>query len=150
VLLRGFDEHGFVFFTNLRSAKGEEIRRSSRVALCFHWPDLAIQVRVEGRARPVAAAEADAYFGSRPRDSQLAAWASDQSRPLASRAELLRRFARERKKWAGKPVGRPPHWSGYRVTPDEIEFWYGRPHRLHERRLYTRRGHTWKRVGLFP
>jgi pyridoxamine 5'-phosphate oxidase len=150
VLLRGADRQGFLFFTNLRSDKGREIGASAPVALCFHWPHLKIQVRIEGRARPVGAAEADAYFATRPRESQLAAWASDQSRPLASRGALLRRFELEKVRFAGAEVPRPPHWSGYRVAPDRIEFWHGRPHRLHERDLYVRRGASWKHTLLSP
>jgi pyridoxamine 5'-phosphate oxidase len=150
VLLRGADRRGFVFFTNFQSAKGREIERSDRVALCVHWPHMTIQVRIEGRAKPVSKAEADAYFASRPRESQIAAWASDQSRPIASRQELVRRFAREQKRFLGCTVPRPPHWSGFRVTPDLVEFWYGRPHRLHDRHLYIRKGKAWKHSLLSP
>jgi pyridoxamine 5'-phosphate oxidase len=150
VLLRGADRRGFVFFTNLESAKGREIGRSDRVALCFHWPRLHVQVRIEGRAAPVAKREADDYFASRPRDSQLGAWASDQSRPIGNRRELLRSFREQEKRFADVPVPRPPHWGGYRVAPDVIEFWYGRPHRLHERLVFTRRGKAWKRTILSP
>jgi pyridoxamine 5'-phosphate oxidase len=150
VLLRGVDRRGFAFFTNFESSKGREIARSSKVALCFHWPELEVQVRVEGRARPVTAAEADAYFATRPRESQLAAWASDQSRPLARRGDLLRRFAAAKRRFGSAPVPRPPHWSGFRVEPAAIEFWYGRPHRLHERRLYVRRHSTWRSELLNP
>jgi pyridoxamine 5'-phosphate oxidase len=150
VLLRGADRQGFVFFTNLRSDKGREIGTGGRVALCFHWPHLKVQVRIEGRARFVSAAEADAYFARRPRDSQIAAWASDQSRPLVNRRELLQRFKKEKLRFAGQVVTRPPHWSGYRVTPDLIEFWSGRPHRLHDRQLYVRRGKAWRHSILSP
>jgi pyridoxamine 5'-phosphate oxidase len=139
-----------VFFTNLRSDKSREIVRSDRVALALHWPHLKVQIRVEGRARHVADAEADAYFEGRPRDSQIAAWASDQSRPLSSRRELLRRFDQMKARFAGGPVPRPPHWSGFRVTPDRIEFWSGRPHRLHDRQLYVRRGTAWRHTLLNP
>lgn len=150
VLLRGVDRRGFVFFTNMRSAKGREIDRLDRVALCFHWPHLESQVRIEGRARPVSDSEADAYFATRPRESQLAAWASDQSRALASRGELLRRFAAAKRRFGSGPVPRPPHWSGFRVVPRAIEFWNGKPHRLHDRRLWTRNGSRWKCTILAP
>jgi pyridoxamine 5'-phosphate oxidase len=150
VLLRAVDRRGFVFFTNLRSAKGSEIARSRGVALCFHWPHLKVQVRVEGRATPVTDPEADLYFATRPRDSQIAAWASDQSRPLTSRLELLSRFARAKKRFEGQPVPRPPHWSGFLVVPSSIEFWYGRPHRLHDRHLFRRKGGGWTHSILSP
>jgi pyridoxamine 5'-phosphate oxidase len=150
VLLRGLDARGFMFFTNLESAKGREIAGASKVALCFHWPRIKTQVRVEGRASKVTKAEADAYFASRARDSQIAAWASDQSRPIRSREELMRRFAAFARKFDGVAVPRRPHWSGFRVAPAAIEFWYGRPHRLHERQLFTRAGKRWRQVLLSP
>jgi pyridoxamine 5'-phosphate oxidase len=150
VLLRGVDRRGFLFFTNLRSAKAREIRGADEVALCFHWPHLEEQVRVEGRAEPVADAEADAYFATRPRESQIGAWATDQSAVLESRGELLRRFASSKKRFGSGPVPRPPHWSGFRVVPASIEFWRGMPHRLHDRRLWTRSGSRWKCVVLAP
>jgi pyridoxamine 5'-phosphate oxidase len=150
VLLRGLDRTGLVFFTNFRSAKGREIAASDRVALCLHWPHLKVQVRVEGRARPVEDRVADDYFASRPRDSQLAAWASDQSRPLASRSLLLSRFEKAKARFEGGPVPRPPHWSGFRVTPDLFEFWTGREHRLHDRQVYLRRGKAWRHSLLNP
>lgn len=150
VLLRRADRRGFVFFTNFRSDKGREIGARDRVALCLYWQHLEVQVRIEGRAAPVSDAEADAYFATRPRDSQVAAWASDQSRPLASRRQLLARFEKEKRRFAGGVVPRPPHWSGFRVTPDLIEFWSGRPHRLHDRQLYVRRGKAWRHRLLNP
>jgi pyridoxamine 5'-phosphate oxidase len=150
VLLRGVDRRGFVFFTNLRSAKGSEISRSGRVALCVYWPHLKVQVRIEGRASQVADAEADAYFATRHRDSQVAAWASEQSRPIASRTELMARFRTAGRRFAGKTVPRPPHWSGYRVRPQAIEIWYGRPYRLHDRHLFTRSGRGWRHALLSP
>jgi pyridoxamine 5'-phosphate oxidase len=150
MLLRGLDGRGFVFFTNLRSAKGQDLARSPKVALCFHWPHIGVQVRVLGEAHRVADAEADAYFATRPRDSQVGAWASDQSRPLANRAALMRRFAKAQKRFAGAPVPRPSHWSGFRVRPDLIEFWHGRENRLHDREIWTRRGRTWRKGRLFP
>jgi pyridoxamine 5'-phosphate oxidase len=149
-LLRGLDARGFVFYTNLRSAKGSEIAANSMVALCFHWPALVTQVRVEGRARAVSAADADAYFRSRPRDSQLAAWASRQSAVIPSRKTLLDRYRAAEKKYEGGPVPRPPHWSGFRIIPDRIEFWYGRPSRLHERRLFRKGGGKWRSSILSP
>jgi pyridoxamine 5'-phosphate oxidase len=150
VLLRGVDERGFTFFTNLRSAKGLEIRKANRVALCLHWPRLKVQIRIEGAAHLVSDHEANAYFAQRPRESQLAAWASNQSRALPSRQALLARFRQATKRFEGKPVPRPPHWSGFRVEPDAIEFWHGRPHRLHDRQLYTRNGTGWRRTILSP
>jgi pyridoxamine 5'-phosphate oxidase len=150
VLLRGADRRGLVFFTNLRSDKGREIDARDQVALSLYWPHLKVQVRVEGRAHAVSTAEADAYFASRPRDSQIASWASDQSRPLPTRQALLRRFEKEKARFKGVEVPRPPHWSGYRVVPDRFEFWSGRPHRLHDRQLYVRRGKRWTHRLLNP
>jgi pyridoxamine 5'-phosphate oxidase len=137
VLLKGHDERGFVFYTNLDSRKGAELGANPHAALLFHWKSLRRQVRVEGPVEPVGAAEADAYFASRARDSQLGAWASDQSRPLDSRATFEARYEAERARFQGTDVPRPPRWSGWRVMPERIEFWLDRPHRLHERRLFT-------------
>jgi len=138
VLLKGIDAQGLVFYTNTRSRKGREIAAHADVSLTFWWPELESQVRFEGRAVRVPDAEADAYFATRPRISQLGAWASDQSAPLRSRAELEERFAELERKYQGKDVPRPSHWSGYRVAPLAVEFWWNRPGRLHERELYTR------------
>ncbi len=149
VLLKGADADGFVFYTNLDSRKAEELAANPHAALCMHWKSLARQVRVEGSVAPVSAAEADAYFASRARDSQIGAWASDQSRPLAGRDELERRFALQAKKYAGA-VPRPAHWSGYRVRPERIEFWQERPHRLHDRLVFLRDGARWRKQRLFP
>lgn len=137
VLLKGHDARGFVFYTNSQSRKGGELAVNPQAALLFHWKSLRRQVRIEGEIAPVAAAEADAYFASRARDSQLGAWASDQSRPLAERTLFEARFADLAGTYEGRDVPRPPHWWGYRLVPARIEFWTDRPHRLHERRLFT-------------
>ncbi len=138
VLLKGFDERGFVFYTNLGSRKAREIAGNPRVALCFHWQPLEVQVRVEGRAEPVTAEEADAYYASRARGSRIGAWASRQSEELPSRAELEERIREAEARFPGDDVPRPPFWSGFRVVPDRIELWFGRPSRLHDRDVYTR------------
>jgi pyridoxamine 5'-phosphate oxidase len=152
VLLKEADVRGFVFYTNTASRKGVQLAEHPRAALLFLWKQLRnqVQVRVEGVVEPVTAAEADAYFASRPRESQLGAWASDQSRPLASRAELEARVAEAERRFAGVDVPRPPHWSGYRVRPDLVEFWYGVAFRLHERHQYRLEGGAWRRELLFP
>ncbi|HTV88623.1 MAG TPA: pyridoxamine 5'-phosphate oxidase [Stellaceae bacterium] len=151
VLLKGADARGFVFYTNLDSRKGEELAANPQAALCLHWKSLGRQVRIEGVAEPVSAAEADAYFASRPRDSRLGAWASDQSRPLADRSELERRFAAVAARYAGDAaVPRPANWSGFRVAPERVEFWQERPHRLHDRVLFVREGARWRKQRLFP
>ena len=150
VLLRGCDASGFVFFTNTESRKGREALDGRRAALCFHWPHTKVQVRVEGRVEPVTPAEADAYFASRARDSQVGAWASDQSRPLASRFALLRKFVDFRRRFSGGPVPRPPHWSGFRVAPTSVEIWFDRPHRLHDRHLFEKTDAGWRRTLLNP
>lgn len=150
VLLKGHDARGFVFYTNYQSRKGEELTANPFAALGFHWKSLRRQIRVEGRVERVSDAEGDAYFASRARDSQLSAWASDQSRPLQSRALFEARFEAERKRFEDQPVPRPPHWSGYRVVPEAIEFWSDREHRLHERRLFTRTDEGWAETLLYP
>jgi pyridoxamine 5'-phosphate oxidase len=138
VLLKGNGPDGFLFYTNEQSAKGEQLAANPRAALLFHWKSLRRQVRVEGTVDRVDDAQADAYFASRARDSQLGAWASDQSRPLDGRETFEQRFEEAARRFAGQDVPRPPHWGGYRVIPERIEFWSDRPHRLHERRLFTR------------
>ncbi len=151
VLLKGHDKRGFTFYTNLESRKADDLRADPNAALLFHWKSLRRQVRIEGPTERVADDEADAYFATRGRDSQLGAWASDQSRPLPSRDVFERRFAEMQARFAGQPVPRPPHWSGTRIVPRRIEFWIDRAHRLHERRLFTAQGDgTWREGLLYP
>ena len=150
VLLKGLDDRGFVFYTNYESRKGREILGNGLASLCFHWKSLKRQVRIEGRVEQVTAAEADAYFATRPRDSQLAAWASLQSQPMVERFDLERRFAHFTQTYDGKPVPRPPHWSGFRVIPEAMEFWLDRPYRLHERVVFRRQDGDWSTVRLYP
>ncbi|MEA3029443.1 MAG: pyridoxamine 5-phosphate oxidase [Sphingomonadales bacterium] len=150
VLLKGHDPRGFVFYTNSHSRKGGELAANPRAALLFHWKSLRRQIRAEGAIEPVSAGEADAYFASRSRDSQLGAWASDQSRPLLSRDAFESRYAQLAASYEGKDVPRPSHWCGYRLVPERIEFWTDRPHRLHERRLFTRAGEGWTEGLLYP
>ena len=150
VLLKGHDERGFVFYTNMQSRKGDELAANPQAALMFHWKSLRRQVRIEGRVETVSEAQADAYFASRSRDSQLSARASDQSRPMASRAAFEARFEDERQRFHERAVRRPAHWSGYRVVPETIEFWTDRPHRLHDRRLFTRGETGWTESLLYP
>jgi pyridoxamine 5'-phosphate oxidase len=151
VLLKGADQRGFVFFTNLESRKAGELFGNPHAALCFHWKSLARQIRVEGEVALVSEDEADAYFATRQRDSQIGAWASDQSRPLASRATLEERFARFARQYAEDAVvPRPANWSGFRLTPRRIEFWHEQPFRLHDRVLFVRDGDGWRKERLFP
>jgi pyridoxamine 5'-phosphate oxidase len=150
VLLKGHGPDGFTFYTNLDSRKGAELAANSRAALLFHWKSLRRQVRIEGVVSGVAEAEADAYFATRGRDSQLGAWASDQSQPLPSRDVFEAQFEEMQARFEGQDVPRPPHWSGFRVTPARIEFWQDRAHRLHERRLFTRDGDGWGEGLLYP
>lgn len=151
VLLKGHDADGFVFYTNAESRKGEALAAHPRAALLFHWKSLRRQVRIEGRVVQVDAATADAYFASRPRDSQIGAWASDQSREMDSRAVFLARIAKYAAKFGLGAVPRPPHWNGYRVIPERIEYWIDRKSRLHERTLYTRSDDGgWSTATLYP
>jgi pyridoxamine 5'-phosphate oxidase len=150
VLLKGHGPDGFVFYTNQQSRKADDLAADPRTALLFHWKSLRRQVRIEGPVTTVSNAEADTYFATRSRDSQLGAWASDQSRPLDSRATFEARFEAVKARFAGGDVTRPAHWSGYRVMPERIEFWQDRPHRLHERRLFVRRDKGWAEGLLYP
>ena len=150
VLLKDVDRNGFVFYTNLESRKGRELAANRQAALVFHWAQLERQIRVEGRVAAVSDAEADAYFASRPRGSQVGAWASRQSRPIERPGDLEARVEEFEKKFEGGVVPRPPHWSGFRLTPETIEFWKGRASRLHERQLYTRDGDGWRVQLLYP
>jgi pyridoxamine 5'-phosphate oxidase len=150
VLLRGVDEAGFVFFTSFDSRKGRELDANPHAALCFHWPTLDEQIRVEGHVERVPDDEADVYFASRPRGSQLGAWASNQSAPLPSRETLEQQYRDVEERFQGREVTRPPFWGGYRLVPHSVEFWYGRPDRLHDRVLYTRDGDAWKIERLYP
>ena len=150
VLLKGHGPGGFRFYTNLDSKKGGDIAANPHVALLFHWKSLRRQVRIEGVADSCDMAEADAYFAGRSRDSQLGAWASDQSRPLTDRKTFEARYDEMRERFEGMAVPRPPRWSGFTVVPDRIEFWSDRPHRLHERRLFTRSADGWSEGLLYP
>jgi pyridoxamine 5'-phosphate oxidase len=151
VLLRGLDERGFVFYTNLDSRKGDDLAANPRAAACFHWKSLARQVRIEGTVSVVADAEADAYYHSRARESQIGAWASDQSRLLPDPDTLRRRFAEATARFEGlEIVPRPGNWSGYRIAPQRVEFWQELPHRLHDRLVFTRDGASWRRHRLYP
>jgi pyridoxamine 5'-phosphate oxidase len=150
VLLKSVDATGFVFYTNYESRKGRELLATKWAALCFHWQPLEVQVRIEGPVGTVTDAEADAYFASRPRDSQIGAWASTQSRTLARREDLEERVARYEREYEGRTVGRPSHWSGFRVSPARLEFWKGMPSRLHRREVYLRDGSGWRTEMLYP
>lgn len=150
VLLRGADERGFVFYTNYGSRKAHEITANPRVSLCQHWPSLEEQIRIEGAAELADPAESDRYFAGRPRDSQIGAWASEQSAVLPSRSALEDRLEEFEARFAGQPVPRPSFWGGFRVVPDRVEFWYGRQGRLHDRLLYARTPSGWTTSWLYP
>jgi pyridoxamine 5'-phosphate oxidase len=150
VLLRGVDSRGFVFYTNYSSRKARELTANPHAALCQHWPSLEEQIRIEGRVELADPAESDRYFAGRPRESQIGAWASDQSAALPSRGALDTRVAEIEQRFAGRTVPRPPFWGGFRLIPERIEFWYGRPGRLHDRLLYTRTESGWTTSYLFP
>lgn len=150
VLLKGHGPEGFTFYTNLDSRKGAEIAANARAALLFHWKSLRRQVRIEGPIEAVSDTDADAYFATRSRDSQLGAWASWQSRPLDARATFEKRYEEMVRRFDGEAVPRPPRWSGFRVTPELFEFWSDRPHRLHERRVFTPAGGGWQEGLLYP
>ncbi len=150
VLLKGFDEKGFVFFTNYESQKGRELARKPLAGLLFYWPTLARQVRVDGKVTRASSQESDHYFHSRPRGSQLSAWVSLQSQRVPNRKYLEKKMAEFEKKFRGKPVPRPPYWGGYRLVPDRFEFWSGKPNRLHDRLRYVKKGAQWIRERLSP
>lgn len=150
LLLKHADRDGFVFYTNLESRKGRELAANKQAAMNFHWAPMERQVRVEGRVTPVSKEEADAYFATRPRGSQIGAWASAQSRPIEHAGDLEARVVEAERRFAGKDVPRPPFWSGFRLDPTSIEFWRGRPNRLHERQLYVREADGWRVQTLYP
>jgi pyridoxamine 5'-phosphate oxidase len=150
VLLKGFDEHGFVFYTNYESNKGRELLGARKAAMCFHWKSLRRQIRVRGPVTTVPDEEADAYFASRPRGSRIGAWASAQSRPLESRFALEKAVAEYTARYAIGEIPRPRHWSGFRLEPSSIEFWHDRPFRLHDRVLFEAEGAGWRKTRLYP
>jgi pyridoxamine 5'-phosphate oxidase len=150
VLLKGFDEDGFVFYTNFESAKGKQILSSMKAAMVFHWKSLRRQVRLRGPVEVVSDAEADAYYASRPRGSRIGAWASKQSRPLESRFALEKAVAEVTARHAIGEIPRPPHWSGFRIRPQQMEFWHDRPFRLHDRVRFDRAGEAWEKTRLYP
>lgn len=150
VLMKGVDEDGFVFYTNLDGRKGRELRTRPAAAVCFHWPSLEVQVRAEGPVTQVSDTEADEYFATRSRHSQIGAWASIQSQPIERVDDLIERVAEYEREFEGREVPRPPFWSGFRLRPERIEFWKSKPGRLHERHLYSRSGDSWTMETLYP
>jgi pyridoxamine 5'-phosphate oxidase len=150
VLLKDVDVRGFVFYTNYQGRKATELESNSQAALTFFWPGMYVQVRVEGTVDRTSALESDAYFESRPRGHRLGAWSSDQSREIESEADLVLKFEEVEKRFEGREVPRPAHWGGYRITPESIEFWFGKENRMHERELYTRAGNGWTVKLLQP
>ena len=150
VLLKGLDARGFVFYTNAQSAKGEQLRGQGKAALCFHWKSQKRQVRVRGAVEPVSEAESDSYFASRARGSRIGAWASDQSRPVVDRDKLMAKTAEVEDRFEGKEVPRPPHWYGWRVKPEYIEFWQDGAFRLHDRIVFRPDGSAWSKTRLYP
>ncbi|MGL4637432.1 MAG: pyridoxamine 5'-phosphate oxidase [Beijerinckiaceae bacterium] len=152
VLMNGYDQRGVVIYTNTQSAKGQQLGGNAKAALVFHWKSLRRQVRMRGTVERVTDAEADTYFASRPRDSQIGAWASDQSRPLDQRSTFEDRIAALKTKHEGQPIQRPPHWTGFRICPLQIEFWHDRPFRLHDRIVFRREtlGDAFSKTRLYP
>lgn len=150
LLLKGVDSRGFIFYTNLRSKKGEELLKNPYAAMCFWWPQTEEQIRIEGKVKLLGDQEADDYFATRPRGSQIGAWASQQSEELPSRWKLIWSFIQFYRKFAGKEVSRPSHWSGFVLIPTQIEFWYGKASRLHDRIIYIRTEAGWKKSRLYP
>lgn len=150
VLLRGIDERGFVFFTNYNSRKAQEIEVNPQAALCFYWESIKEQIRVEGTVERAGNNESDVYFASRERGSQLAAWASKQSSPLESRAELLTEYVKAKARFSGREVPRPDFWGGFRLHPKRIEFWSNKTHRMHDRVAFVHKGDTWAKERLYP
>ena len=150
VLLKGFDERGFVFYTNFESQKGKEILSSHKAAMCFHWKSLRRQVRIRGDVEVVTEEEADAYYATRPRGSRIGAWASKQSRPLEGRFALEKAVAEYTARYAIGEIPRPAHWSGFRIKPVSLEFWHDRPFRLHDRMEFRRADDGWQKVRMYP
>jgi pyridoxamine 5'-phosphate oxidase len=150
VLMKAVDEDGFVFYTNLDGRKGRDLRTRPAAAICFHWPTLEVQVRADGPVTQVSDEEADDYFATRSRQSQIGAWASIQSQPIERVDDLADRIAEYEKEFNGREVPRPPFWSGFRLRPERIEFWKSKPGRLHERHVYTRAGESWTMETLYP